>query len=369
MPSTNYRRDLLLALVIWAAWASNATCAESWPSLPGENGTFAVPAQEWPREPGPREVKAYVYYPGGKLDGVTARTGLMLSLHNWGGTHAIGAPEPQQLADRFDVVAICVDYLQSGPWKQGGAPYDTGYLQALDALRALYAVHSGLEKLDKPFDRGRIFSTGGSGGGNVTLMVNKLAPRTFTCIIDLCGMAKLSDDIAFGIPGRTSLNAGYSQDAASPNYLRKDDQEIRFVGNPAHLEVMKRLGNRAKIVIVHGVDDASCPVDDAQEMAANMQAAGLDVEPHFVTAADVDGEAVKTTGHALGDRTRIVFRFAAQHLTPDSPQALVRSTPSDFERRDEVRYPTAGGSFVISYENGYPVGWFEGSTPGKHGGQ
>lgn len=338
---------------------ASAAHAETWPALPPENGTIAVPAQEWPRAPGPREVKAYVYYPGGELRNVTARTGLMLSLHNWGGTHATGAPDPRQLADRFNVVAICVDYLQSGQWKLTGAPYDFGYFQALDALRALYAVDSGLERLGKPFNRGRIFSTGGSGGGNVTLMANKLAPRTFTAIIDLCGMAKLSDDIAFGLPGRTTLNAGYSRDPASPDYLSPDDQEIRFVGNPAHLKVMKRLGNRAKIIIVHGVDDASCPVSDAREMAANMHQAGLDVEPHFITKADLDGEAVKTTGHALGDRTRIVIRFAARYLSPDSPEALVRRTRGDFDRRDEIRYPTTGGCFVISYEKGYPFGQFE----------
>lgn len=350
--------SLSVALIATFGSASKRP-AEVWPSLPSDNGSFSVPAQEWPQEAGPREVKVYVYYPGGKLQNVGARTGLMLSLHNWGGTHAIGAPDPRQLADRFNVVAICVDYLQSGPWKLSGAPYDFGYLQALDALRALYAVHVGLEKLGRPFDRGRIFSTGGSGGGNVTLMVNKLAPRTFAAVIDLCGMAKLSDDIAFGVPGRTHLNAGYSRDPASPNYLSTDDQEIRFVGNPLHLEAMKRLGNRAKIIIVHGVDDASCPVTDAQEMAANMRRAKLDVEPHFVTKADLDGEALKTTGHSLGDRTRIVFRFAVQYLSPDSPQTLTRLTPSDFDRRDEIRYPTTGGCFVISYAKGYPVGRFE----------
>ena len=39
------------------------------------------------------------------------------------------------------------------------------------------------------------------GGGNITLMVNKLAPRTFAAAIDMSGMARLTDDIAFNLPG------------------------------------------------------------------------------------------------------------------------------------------------------------------------
>jgi hypothetical protein len=33
----------------------------------------------------------------------------MLSLHNWGGTGFTGAPAPETLAKRYDVVAIGVD--------------------------------------------------------------------------------------------------------------------------------------------------------------------------------------------------------------------------------------------------------------------
>ena len=39
--------------------------------------------------------------------------------------------------------------------------------------------------------------------------------------------------------------------------------------------------------------------------------------------------------------------------------ALARRGKSDFERRDDVRYRTSGGAFVISYAAGYPVGTFE----------
>ena len=73
-----------------------------------------------------------------------------------------------------------------------------------------------------PFASGRIYATGGSGGGNVSLMANKLAPRTFACTIDLCGMKKLSDDIAYNLPGGSGLDARWSRDPKSSNYLSPD---------------------------------------------------------------------------------------------------------------------------------------------------
>ncbi len=326
--------------------------------LPPTNGTVEIPAQEWPQKPGLRTIKVGLHYPGGKLVNVGADTGLMLSLHNWGGTGCGGSANPDALANRLDVVAICVDYLQSGRKAsiEDPEPYDFGYLQGLDALRALWFVFDGLTQRKSPFAGGRIYVTGGSGGGNVALMANKLAPRTFTAVIGMCGMAKLSDDIAFNLAGGSPLNARWSQDPASPNYLSPAGQEIRFIGNPEHLKVMKKLGSGARIFVVHGRDDRTCPFADAEEMVTNFAAAGLDVTPHFVGPDDLDGRVFTSSAHPLGNRTEIVFQVAADALKTN----IRRRQPSDFELRDElVRYPVSGGAFVVSYENGYPVGRFE----------
>jgi predicted esterase len=262
------------------------------------------------------------------------------------------------LAERLNVVAICVNYLQSGRKAsvEDPEPYDFGYLQSLDALRALWFVFNGLEKLEKPFAGDRIFATGGSGGGNVTLMANKLAPRTFTAVIDMCGMPKLSDDIAFNLPGGSSHNARWSRDQDSPNYLSPGEQEIRFNGNPTHLKQMKKLGNRAQIFIVHGRDDHTCPFQDAEEMATNFEKAELDVTRFFVGKDQLDGKVFTSSGHALGNRTEIVFKVGGEALQTN----VRRSYPSDFKLQDEkVRYPVTGGVYVISYKKGYPVGRFE----------
>ncbi|MBP85958.1 MAG: hypothetical protein CMJ64_04445 [Planctomycetaceae bacterium] len=346
-----------------AAWIADQK--RTWQAAKNElspsNDHVHVRAQSWPHQPGPRTVKASIYYPGGKLANVNEKTGVMLTLHNWGGQDCAGTASPSALTDRLNVVAICVNYLQSGRKASidDPQPYDVGYLQSLDALRALAFVQNGLKKAKVPFDRGRVFCTGGSGGGNVTLMANKLAPRTFACVIDMCGMKKLSDDIAFNDPGGSGLNARWSRDPTSVNYLSADQQELRFVGNPQHLLAMKHLGAANKIIVVHGVDDATCPFADAREMVSNMQAAEFNVEPHFIGKEDIDGKVFSSTGHSLGNRTEIVFRVAGKYLALDGPDSLRRKGPTDFELREDVVYETTSGKYVISYKSGIPVSRFE----------
>jgi predicted esterase len=313
-----------------------------------------VPAASWPADGSDRSVLS-----DGKRANVKAETGVLLTLHNWGGSGAMGTADPAVLADRYNVVAVTVDYLQSGA-KNPQEPYDFGYLQALDALRALHFVLHDLQSSGVQFDSRRIFAAGGSGGGNVALMCNKLAPRTFACVVDLSGMVKLSDDIAFNSPGGSSLNAGYSRDAKSPHFLSPDAKQVRFVGDPAHLQTMRKLKGECKIVVVHGVDDSSCPVEDTREMVRNMQAAGVDVEAHFIDESRVDGKVFSDAGHKLGDRTQILQHVADEYLLSKSSRAVRRHGKSDFELRDElVRYQTLHGEFVISYLEGFPVGRFE----------
>src|SRR5262245_23190662 len=358
----------------WACWGVGAMVAAAWlaggraladqtndPRLPDRDGEVMIAAQPWPLRPGPRQIKVAIAYPGTRLADVGPKTGVMLSLHNWGGTLARGTADPRQLADRYNVVAMCVDYLQSGQdGQEGPEAYDFGYLQALDALRALHHVSAQLKARPIAFAEGRIFVTGGSGGGNVALMANKLAPRTFACVIDLWGMKKLSDDVAFNLPGGSELNARWSRDPKSPGHLTPDDQELRFVGCPEHLGLMRRLGNASRVIVVHGREDRACPFEDAEELVATMGKSGLVVEPHFIGRGDLDGKLFTSAGHPLGeDRTKIVFHVADRYLLPSSPEALSRRGPSDFERRDEVRYRTSRGQWVISYEKGYPVGRFE----------
>lgn len=330
--------------------------AHAEPTLPATMGTVSIPAQEWPLKPGSREITVYVRYPGAgaKIEGVKPDTGIMLSLHNWGGMASGGSADPGVLANNYNVIAIGVDYLQSGQQAsiKDPEPYDFGWLQALDALRALHFVMSDLQRRGIAFDSTRLFTTGGSGGGNVSLMANKLAPHTFTTVIDMCGMKKLTDDIAFNLPGGSGLNARYVRDPQHPFYLSTDRQELHDLGHPPHLALMKKLGCTAKIITVHGMDDQTDGLVD--KYAANMTASGLDFTYVRVTQDLVDGKIFTTTGHALGNRTAIVSKVAGDWL-----KTLHRHGLTDFERKEDIRYPTTNGAWIVSYAKGWPEGRYE----------
>ncbi|MDD4181869.1 MAG: DUF2920 family protein, partial [Victivallaceae bacterium] len=344
------------------------TAVDRYPALPARNGSVILPAQKFPYHKGERTIKVYLYYPKGKLSEVNSTTGLFLTLHNWGGKNATGAPSPKILSIRYNTICIAVDYLQSG--SRTVEPYDYGYLQSLDALRALHYVWGALDAKGINFSKRRIYCCGGSGGGNVSQMANKFAPRTFACVVDLSGMASLTDDIAYNLLGGSKLNARYSKDPANLAYLEKQMQEIRDIGNPTHLEVMKKMGNIAKIIVIHGVDDTSCLASDKKRAVENMKAAGLDVEPHFIEKKDVDGKLIANSGHSIGNRTNLLIKYADKYLSEKS-EDMKKNTKADFEFKNEkIKYETSNGDYLISYKNGFPVSEFvpkAGYTPKERG--
>lgn len=332
------------------------------PDLPEKSGTVELPAQEWPLSPGARTIRIHLCYPGENqsLDGITSETGLMLSLHNWGGTGFIGTADPAFLAQKYNVVAIGVDYLQSGPWPdQSPYPYDFGWMQALDALRALSFVYHSLIEASMTFARDRIFSAGGSGGGNVALMAAKFAPHTFSVVVDMEGMKRLTDEAAFGLPGGCAIDARYSKDPASPRYLSPDAQIIRDLADPDQIAQMKAHGCPGKIITVHGVSDDSCLFEDALEHALQMRAAGLDHTLIPVDDAKLDGTAFLSTGHGVGDRTLIVDIAAGEFLQPTGPRSIRAREPNDFDRQSQICYRTQDGSWMVDYRKCFPEGRFE----------
>jgi hypothetical protein len=222
----------------------------------------------------------------------------------------------------------------------------------MDCLRALYQVQEQLKAKGVAFNQRRVYSAGGSGGGYVSLMANKLAPSTFSCIVDMCGMPGLTDDIAFG---RGNLNAGYSKDADSPKYLTPARQEICNPGYLPHLEQQNKLNPDNKVIIVHGQDDNFCSVIDKITIFQNMIKAKFRPEGYFITKADLDGVVLTSSGHPLGDRQAIITKYADPYLTEKGTLAASVKNPTDFETAEKVEYPVSGGSYIVDFSSGAPT--------------
>jgi predicted peptidase len=228
----------------------------------------------------------------------------------------------------------------------------------MDVIGALYTVRGQIKAQGLEFNENRIYSMGGSGGGNVTQMAMKLAPHTFACGVDICGMPGLIDAIAFGTGDGTNLNAGYSRDPQSPAFLTKDMQEIRDFGNPLHCRILHAANPKLKIVIVHGAGDKTCPLLPKITQYRNMLESGISVDAHFITEFDVDGSIIKDTGHAVGNREQVVVKFADVYMKENGAFAKSLSAPNDFSRKGKVEYPTSNGKYIIDYSS-YPNISFE----------
>jgi hypothetical protein len=171
-------------------------------------------------------------------------------------------------------------------------------------------------------------------------------------------MAKLNDDIAYGLEGNSYLNAGYSQDPASPRYLSDDARALRDLGNPTHLQQMIAWGQEAMIFIVHGATDDVCTFADKKEVVEHMVAAGMPVTALFPEDKHLEKGLFTGTGHGLGNRTTILTHMADPQLLADSPDVAIRKGKTDFERQETLCYTTPNGCWEIDFTAGYPVGRF-----------
>ena len=311
---------------------------------------IAIEAQAIPGITGQREIEVHISYPA---CGINENTGLMLVSHNWGGTWEMCWEWCKVLANKFNLVCIDTNYFQSGQeWREVRQNYDHGFYQAGDCLRALYEVRRYLDENNIVFNRRRTYAAGASGGGNVSQMVNKFAPHTFGCIIDLCGMSYLSERVAFGLAGR--LNAGYSRDLDSPYALTPAKQEIRDLRNLEHLAIQYKCNPDNQVVIVHGLDDDYCPCEEKIEVFGNMIRAGFKPEGHFITKSMVDGIFLTGSGHALGDRAYIIAKYG-QKFIAEKGEHIKLVEKDDFDRQSLIEYPVTGGVYQIDYRQGSPL--------------
>ncbi|MFW5869187.1 MAG: DUF2920 family protein, partial [Armatimonadota bacterium] len=124
-------------------------------------------------------------------------------------------------------------------------------------------------------------------------------------------------------------------------------RRIRDFGDPEHCRLMAALAEDLKIVIIHGLADTVCPAVPKIRQFANMVEAGLDVDAHFLTDADVDGESVTAPDHSIGPMHLATNRYAGMYLRPDGPLARRRTGPTDFDLGGEVVYPVDGGRYVV----------------------
>lgn len=311
------RRALILTALLMAT-AIPARAADA--QLPPEDGEIMVEAQAHPFHKGVRTVVGKVHYAAGVLKSAKKSTGMIVTLHNWGGVGAEGTADPVALANEYDAIAVTVNYWQSGAEAFGPFPYDHGLYQANDVLRVMHAVSSDLKRRRIKWNPKRIHCVGGSGGGNVCLNVAKFAPNT--------------------IRSTLALSAPMVPKFSPP-------LDSRWGSLPAHeMEIrdLRRAPYVPGVTIVHGSADEIAPYSDAVDAARSMGARFIGVFPHLLWGPFTDA------GHSLGDRTaiaRLYGEFWAQRA----------SEKTDFDLKSQVSIPVTGGAWVMDYRTVPTLKW------------
>lgn len=314
---------LVATMAMVAAIEASAADAQ----LPPTDGEIMVEAQEWPLKPGLRTVVAKVHYPMGTLKAVKKTTGMLATLHNWGGKGSEGTADPVVLANKLNVIAITVDYLQSGDEAFGPLPYDHGLYQAVDVLRVLHAAWSDLKRRKIKWDSKRIYAVGGSGGGNVALMANRLAPRTFAAILAMSAPMRMEQE--------GPLDARWQ-------IVPLNEYEIR------DLTTTRKGWPRpvGAVQLVHGDADAVTPFQNAVS-AITALPANL-----FAVITGIFWGPFQNAQHDIGDRTQIALQFPALFAKQR------RNSKTDFDMKDtRVRYPVTGGAWVVDYKRVPTLKW------------
>lgn len=264
--------------------------------------------------------------------GINENTGVAVSLHNWGGTGCENTADGQSIADTFNCVVSCPSYeLASDPELPAGA-YDLGLHQAIFALREFANLYEWLRKHKR--ERGivesgldRRFAVGASGGGLVALMMNKLAPQTFSGVFVINPL----------------VGAWHHTEAAKwPRSVPMRSFEIREIADDRHLAIMRRRKNKAVVGFVAGAEDTIATY--AQTVMAHLDMALSGIETYFVGVyPGVIFFPFQDAGHSLGDRTYITQTYAGPVF------AATTKNKTDFERRSEISFPVTGGAYVVKY--------------------
>lgn len=303
---------------ILAATAIPARAADA--QLPPEDGEIMVEAQAHPFKPGIRTVVGKVHYAAGVLKSVKKTTGMIVTLHNWGGVGAEGTADPVALANEYDAIAVTVNYWQSGQEAFGPFPYDLGLYQALDVLTVMDAIKKDLKRRKKAWNPKRIYCVGGSGGGNVCLNVAKFAPNTITRTL--------------------AMSAPMVPKFAPP-------LDSRWGSLPPHefeIRDLRRGPAVPGVTIVHGFNDEIAPNSDAVDAAKAMGARFVGVYYSILWGPFTDA------GHSLGDRTaiaRLYGDFWAQRA----------SSKTDFDLKSQVAIPVSGGAWVMDFRKTPTLKW------------
>jgi acetyl esterase/lipase len=263
-------------------------------------------------------------------DEINDVTGLMVILHGWGGTYHQYDVYCEDWRNYYNVVTLQVNYRNSG---DGSPIYDCGKYQAIDVLRAMQYVRENYKINDE-----RIIGWGGSGGGQVILQVAKMAPNTFSLVIECAGITKptTAQDVAQNYKN-DPIGGWQAKALGDKNVYTPDEWQIR---SPQYHAAFYK----AKTYIFHGNADEVVDVQHAIDMYQILLDAGKEAVLKIIESGN----------HAFGgavDETENTRQKATDKYANEDIMNLRTNGITDFERRSVIDLLVDSGAvYRVSYD-------------------
>lgn len=251
------------------------------------------------------------------------------------------------------------------------APWDWGGQQALDVLTALGNVLDRLRATGVDVRRLPIHLIAQSAGSQVAYQCLRLAPRTWSSVLDiggLCCTAGLADVFRtllteeFGdadgghfstrnrtYPGGVVVTlqcrtpVAFPQGRVPPPRTLDDELCLRRLDGPGAWA--DGIAADTRVLAFGGADDGRMPIAERQRLDLLLRQAGADAELRTITAAAVDGTIFNGTGHEICASFAPVFWAHGAPLLAAGP----RNADIDPGSGRSYRLPTSNGAWTCTH--------------------
>ena len=228
-----------------------------------------------------------------------------------------------------------------------------GFLPAVDHLDVLYDLSRQYE-----IDKKRIVAMGAGYGGYIASLAAKLAPFTFSQIIDVSGycMTELSE-VFGGLIGRASM--GFNREIEGERYtiplitgtIWSVDELSEYYFSDAHRQIRNLLNQSHRVTSptvhchYHSIEDSMSPIDLKDRYCSILDKYNP-VYYRRIEEEDVDGELFKNLAHCMDVSLEKIFdQSVEKYLT----MPLSKGDDIDFDRNVSYSFPCSDKLYNFTY--------------------
>lgn len=241
-----------------------------------------------------------------------------------------------------------------------GDHQDFGLIQAIDVLTVIADLKQNKEYQN--INWSKLSIVGSSHGGYIASMCDKLAPNTFSTIVNNSGWIKPYIDFPYietsgsyaRLKAKTKDNNYWSKNINDKNFLSLRHYEIRDLSNIKHLKTHSKIKNNiksCKYIFIHTSEDHLIPINEKDNYIKQLEEKGYDITYlRLSNVSQLDGKTFKNLGHGANASIKgLVIDYIIKNR--DNLNKIVKS---DFDLHSKIKYNCNNGKYIINYNNKYP---------------